>query len=444
MKKLLSIILILFCCKSSGYSQTIPSYQRVSFSELMKMAEQNRPELKASKLKVEIAQQGLKKAIEQKLPSLQVNADNRYNTQLQTNLLPGLIFGQTGQDRLVAFGAAFSHIVSLEAGINVFRPEQKSELQQKRILLEKEENAVKELLNQVRAEVAEAALNQFITIEQFRLRSLNREQLVIELKEAEEEYKEGKRLKVEVNRAKLALLQQENQIKESARQLKISSRKLIQVLGFDEENQEFALSEASIGNIPQLTTTNMNANFDLQKMRLSLLEQQQKIRFQKSQFLPQVSAYGLLANQYLSQDFDVFQFSKPWMPFSYVGLKLNWKLFDKQSRMRSLKQERIQLQVLELDQQRLNQQLKTEKVVADEELYSYQEAVILAEEQYQLTNSIFETDKSRNKEGKLLGSELEESKLSVDKAYFEVQKAKVDYWKAWFRLKRLEGSIPLN
>lgn len=423
-----------------SHAQDIIPQEQVAMDDLMNIALQNRPELKIAALKVDWAKQALWKTKNQRLPFLQINADNRFNTQLQSNLLPGLIFGQPGQDRLVAFGATFAHVYGLEAGINLFKPEQKAEVRAKLASVDREEKNLTQIKQQIRFEITEAAFNHRIAYDQYLYAKAEKELAQSTFNEIEKALIEGKKQHSDKNRAKINLLQKENQLKEAYRQINMMKSKLHLALGETTYSKNYLLKEEALNGLPTPPQPDLGNNVDLQISGINLKQQEQQIWLQKSRILPQVTGYGLLATQYLSKDFDILSFSRPWTPFSYIGFRFNWVLFDKFDRSHSLKQEQIQFQVLTLEKEKLSQQLNQKQLELLEEYQSKLATSQLSMEQLNLTEEIYQTDLNNFKEGNISKVELETSKTKVLLEKINWNKSKAELWKTWSRLKQLQGN----
>ncbi len=433
-------LILLLVGSIAALGQALSTVTLGSMQEFLAIAIKNRSDLKAASLKVESAQQALWRTNNQKLPTLQFNADNRFNTQLQSNLLPGLIFGQPGQDRLVAFGATFSHVYGLEAGFSIFRPQQKFEAVAGLIAVKQAEKQLEILKNQVLTEVADAVLSLQSAWIDFEIRNKQLDLALSEKDDSENLWKEGKIKSIELQKNKLNVLRKENDKREAERQIKVAASRLHVALGLEPNDLVYLLEQKALELTPPALSVQVSSNLSLQLSDLVVNFQKQQEQIQRRRYLPQVSGYGWLASQYLSQNFDVFSFSNPWSPFSYLGIKLNWVIFDKLDRKNAIKQAQLATQIAEFDKARLFQQKQLDIQEAKEAFESKQQALLIAQEALRLAQSILEIEQKSFEEGKILRNELNAIKLDCLIENANWKKANIEFWRSWYQWKSLIGT----
>lgn len=441
MRYFIPFILLLLSGSIYSFGQPFSTVTLGSMQEFLAIAIKNRPELKAASLKVESAQQALWRTKNQKLPSLQFNADNRFNTQLQSNLLPGLIFGQPGQDRLVAFGATFSHVYGLEAGVSIFRPQQKAEVAAGLMAVNQAEKQLEILKNQVLQEVADAVLTLQSAWIDFDIRNKQLEFALKEKEDSENLLKEGRTKTVDFQRNKLNVLKKENDRRESERQIKIAASRLHVALGLKPSDLVYLIEQKSLELMPPVLSTEASSNLSIQLSDLAVNIQKQQEQIQRKRYLPQISGYGWLASQYLSQNFDVFTFSNPWSPFSYLGVKLNWVIFDKFDRVRSIKQAQLATQIAEYEKTALLQKTNLNLLEAKEGFESKLQAVSIAKEAHQLAKAILELEQKNFEEGRIQRSALDAIKLDYLLENANWKKANIELWRSWYQWNSLVGTF---
>jgi outer membrane protein TolC len=390
----------------SALSQVEPS-TTISLKEAIKKAFLSRPEIELKNLDILRSSNDLTKAKNALLPKLNANADIRYNTELQTNILPGAVFGSP-VDRKVQFGTPSNTIISADMSMPLFDVTYFSGL---KALRSKSNISSLNLLNtkeSIITNVVQAYVNASLSIQKRKLADVSF-QLADSLYQIEVvKLKNGTSIESNVSNS---LLNKENA------DLNLLAAKHQESLALDD------LSLAIIGEPSQKFVPET----DLNKILLSvsnesspskelLMEQENErylhflIQKERDSRLPVLSLYGLLGNQNLSSSFQWFSSQSSWFSYSYIGLKANVPIFDAFSRRSNIKDYQYLAQQSKLNQKIIsNNQIKNSNKASKD--LEYQKLYLRkSNSTLQLANAMYIQDSIKFMNGTITSIELFQSK----------------------------------
>src|ERR1700752_609120 len=94
----------------------------LSLNDAIQKALVNRYDLKIQKTNTKITEKQLSEVGTRSLPQISSDLDVRYHSQLQTNILPGSIFGPNVSDRTVQFGTKYNTLWGFNLNQQLFNP----------------------------------------------------------------------------------------------------------------------------------------------------------------------------------------------------------------------------------------------------------------------------------------------------------------------------------
>ncbi|MEY3248850.1 MAG: hypothetical protein RL742_893, partial [Bacteroidota bacterium] len=156
---------IAFACWSLLLFQTARAQDTpgLSLEEAFQRARVNRQELQAQNLQISIAESANEKVRAQWLPTLDASADLRWNTLLQSNVLPIGAFGIPGvppdATRAVRFGTPFNNALSVQATQKIVDANSRIDRQINDNETERQRNEARRPESDARFEVAAAYYN---------------------------------------------------------------------------------------------------------------------------------------------------------------------------------------------------------------------------------------------------------------------------------------------
>lgn len=303
---------------------------KLSLNNAIEFALKNRNELKIQQNNVEISRNEVKKINSRLLPQLTSDIDVRYNNKLQTNILPGIVFGTGEPDRALQFGTSYSSLIGLNLTLPVFNPNDIGDKNVANSQVKYDELNVKKNEIDIRQEVTESYFVVLMWKEKKALSetNLSRTQSICDM--ALEQNKQGiitphdlQHYQVDYENALSDDIQNNNN-------LKLSVNDLLYKMGIDSvlnltliDNLE--LLYAQFSHLPEKNQESNRIELDMEKVNGEIIHQ--NIKKQSLLYLPTISIYGNYATQYMDNAFNPIS-SAHWYPYNYVGIKANIPLFD--------------------------------------------------------------------------------------------------------------------
>jgi outer membrane protein TolC len=131
--------------------------QKISLNQAIQIGLDNQIELKNQSLQVQIAQAENQKVKAKWLPQLSANADFRWNTQLQTTILPFDISGQNpGSSSQARLGVPFNNTLGLQLEQKIIDANQKIDRKINQIQVENQQNTLEQQKIKLKQAITEA------------------------------------------------------------------------------------------------------------------------------------------------------------------------------------------------------------------------------------------------------------------------------------------------
>lgn len=309
------MLLISIC----SYGQT--STQHISLAQAIALGIENRYDVQANKLNMDLAENQIQKSKKEWLPDISATGDVKYNTQLQTMIFPD-VFG-TGEESSVALGTTNNTLFSLDLNQTIYKPGLKSDIKiaENKMLWEQEKNREQELL--MKQQITEAYLNVVLKKEQLRIANDMVERNTKYWALAEEKYllqslieNDLLRTKLDYENAKISALESQQNYDLALAQLHYQ---------LNTESATTLILTDSLQSFQNEYTFKQIDHTVSERTELKQLEFQQQayaLQLQKSkQFsLPTVSFVGNYSTQFQAKNYNYSQ--NLWSPFNYVGLKV--------------------------------------------------------------------------------------------------------------------------
>ena len=121
--------------------------QKNTLNEAMQKGIENRIELKTQVLTIQIANSENEKNKAKWLPQINANGDVRWNTQLQTTILPFALPGSTESQTTVQLGRPFNNTFALQAEQKIYDANKQLDRQVNNTQTEAQKKEVEEKMN---------------------------------------------------------------------------------------------------------------------------------------------------------------------------------------------------------------------------------------------------------------------------------------------------------
>ncbi len=424
---LLVILISLFA--SVPWLAPAQSALMLSLDQALEQGLANRPEVQLQLLEQQITDGANAKIKATRNPQLSGSADFRWNTQLQSTVLPFDINGLDPEgSSTVRFGTRFQHTLGIHLDQVILDPVKKVEWKINENRSSEMLHAVSETKVMILQTIAEAYYASLYYQEKARLdrQSLERAQLNLEAGQVQWEQGtllENERLKLEVALRNAQLTWEKSRDQYTLNLLQLKEQLFLDPNTSIELTDDIASLEDRILNQEQIPPENRP---EIQRAQLDeqyAVLQNELALARKKISLNAYGHYGLLQ---LNDQLNPFG-SNTWYPFNYLGLQLAIPVMDgRLARLNSQDQTLRQLQG-NLKLKQLQYQLHQDKAQAISKVALAQKTVSMARENMVLAEELYATDQWRFKEGVILPVTLRDSES-------QLQSAKAGYLDAIYQL----------
>lgn len=415
--------------------------QQLSLDDALKMAIDNRLELKNQQLQLRIAEGEEAKLRAKWLPQVNASADMRWNTQLQTSVFKNAPFAN-GQDVKLVLGVPFNNNVGLSAEQKVYDAATKYDrlinsetVEGQKITLEKQKIDIKQavteayyavLFNQERITLAEKAVV--------------RAQAYWE--SGKTKWEKGTILKNDFDRLQLDVNNAQTALTKAKQDLKVNQAYLLYQIGLKQTVLELTETLEKVLATSENTTpeTALDTRPELKQEQSALRVNELLQQKQKSRLAPLVSAYGNYTALQLNDKFNPFS-SGTWFPFNYVGLKLNIPLYDGKQTALLRNEYALKTQVNRNTLERLKGDFEYEITNTATVLAQEKANVLDTKKNVALAQQILETDRFRYEKGTLLLADLKNTEYSLQNAETNYLNSVYQFLIAHVRYKKAAGTL---
>lgn len=414
MKNKLAVFTFILICNGLGA-------QKITLEEATRRALDHRQELKAQALEIRIAAAQNDRLRAGWLPQLSAVADLRWNTQLQTNILPIGEFGipgiPAGTTQEVAFGTHFNNLLGIQADQKIYDGHRKIDRALNDADLESEQNQLALTEIDIRYAVAEAYYGVLFQREKTNLaeQTLSREQ--VNLETGQTRFKDGTLLKNDLDRLSLDLSNAELHLRKARQNLALSLDHLRYLIRADsgaapEPSDDLAALMAARTVEPD-SLAQARPEIRSEEIKLHINELNQKK--ERARLLPTVSAYANYSLLQLSNDFNPFA-AGSWFPYNYIGVRAEVPIYDGKQAKLAAADYALRSQINRLNLEKLKADIRYELQSARNTLEQARLDLEVSRKNITLARQIFETDVFRFQQGVLLQNDLKNTGLSLQTA----------------------------
>lgn len=368
-----------------------------------------------------------------RLPKITAVADYRYNAIIPGQLIPAEMFGGApGTYQAVAFGVPFnlSNTIQLQQvlfnpqvnyGINTLKIQQQVFEIQQRITERDSRTQVASTFFSLQAVTKQLDFidTNLVNIDQLiaNMEAMERQQLVV---------------KTEVDKLRINRLNTVN-AKQSLQANKEQLELLLKILIGIPENQQVVLVKEGL---VEKTILVDRSTVSYPEMELLLAQKKMNIEEQKGtnmSYLPSLSLYAAYNYTYnMKPKNDVRQ----GIESAFVGLRLDWTLFDGLEKMNKQKVTKINRLKIENQESLLSQQLHLQEEQAKRQIEIQSNSLKITNEQLVLSENVYHQTLLQYNEGTvssndliMASNDLQQAQTNVVLAYVKLRQAELDYLK---------------
>ena len=415
----------------------------LSLNDAIQKALVNRYDLKIQKTNTKITEKQLSEVGTRSLPQISSDLDVRYNSQLQTNILPGSIFGPNVSDRTVQFGTKYNTLWGFNLNQQLFNPVNLSDRKIANIQSEYQKQNEKLTEINIKQDVTEDYFTALLWKEKVDLSTEN-------VKRAEEVYRvtqnqlsnaqatqyDVQRNLIDVENAKATDEQNKNNYKLSVNDLlyKISDDSIKNPVLTDKITdliQAFSLIPKDNEEIKRTELAQEKIQLEIYKLNM---------KKQSLIYLPTLSVYGNYSLQYLNNDFTPFT-SKNWYPFNYFGVKASIPIFDGGLKAKTRQEYELRSEASKFNYNKLNRDFKQEVQSTQTALNNALSDLTYQKKNLSLIEDLYKIDTERLKNGAIKQSDLTTTYYTLQQTQTNYLNSVYNYLVAVVRYKKAAGLL---
>lgn len=395
--------------------------------------------IRNAELDIEINKRERSSYLSSRLPQLAFNADYKYNAKIPGQVVPAAFFGgQPGTYATVQFGVPYVLSNNVQLTQILFN----SQLNYGLAALKINADIVEVQRNMTIQDIRYQVSNTYFLLQglekQLSFLESNLSQTNKVLKNMNSLVEKGLALQLEADKIKVNLLNLENGIA-SAQASKEQLLDLLKILIGYPKDKTLTLAEDAI-----IEQSLIKAGDNKQFYPLKLIQSQQEMNKEESKgikmsYLPNLNLYGVYNYSYNIKPEDDF---RKGIDGVFVGLRLDWSLFDGLQRMHKSKMNAIRSDKLTNQYELANQQLEMAANQAKRQIKLKSDALSLSKEQlklaenvYQQTNFKFEKGLANSTELILAENSLYQAQNNIVSTYVQLRQAELEYLKSIGNIK---------
>ncbi len=428
------LLIILFCISKNTFSQQ----NTYTLAQAIDFGLKNRKDLQNQTISVTIQENEIQKIKSRNMPKVDASLDTRYNTQLQTSVIPAGVFGADARN--VRFGTDFNTLLGVSATYDVYNPNVRTDKEIALKNIETEKLNIQKTQIDIKQSITQAYYQVLLNQEKLKFTKENQARTQKYLQEGEVKKANGTILQTDLDKLTLDVENVALTMAEDEKNIELSKQYLANQMGTTEKVE---ISEDMSVFITQITTQNLQFDpkntdnrIEIQQEKARIAQFEANINKQNKSIFPTVSLYGNFNLQNLSNQFEPFNVDK-WFPFSYIGAKVNFNIFDGFQRKYNKEEYFLKIKQSQNTQEKLKNDYNYELQSALTELKNISQKLTNAKQNILLAQKVLDVDNTRQKEGKITPAELKNTEYALQTAqnnlitqYYNFLLAKLKYQKA--------------
>jgi outer membrane protein TolC len=417
----------------------------LSLNDAIQTALANRYDLKVQQTNVRIAENEVKKVNARNMPQITSDLDVRYNSQLQTNILPGNFFGNipNAQDRPVQFGTKYNTMLGFNLNQTIFNP---GNLGDKNIAeAQTQYNALseKKTENDIKQEVTEAYFTALLWNEKMKLSAANLERTNTIYHTAQDQFAQGLITSYDTKHYQLDYENAYAENEKNKNNFNLGVSDLWYKMGADSV-KTYRLGEDINSLFMQYQSIN-TSNAEIKRPELEMEKQQQdiyrlNIKKQNLSYIPTISFYANYTFQYLNNDFKPLT-STYWYPYNYLGVKASIPIFDGLQKEKLKTEYKLRTESSKLNYEKIKRDFNQDTRTANTSLQNAKLDLEYQKKNLELVNELYSIDTDKLKNGSIKPNDLTTTYYTMQQTQNKYLNAVYNYLMAVVKYKKAVGSL---
>lgn len=413
--------------------------QSYSLQQLLQIADTANPSVRNAKLDIEINGKQKNAYLAARFPKVTATGDYRYNALIPGQVVPAAFFGgQPGTYSTVKFGVPYNLGNTIQLTQIIYN----SQLDYGLAVLD-----INKKIVDLQYKLTQDEIKYQIASAYFNLQALNKQKSFIDsniqnldklISNMNAMVKQGLLTPLEIDKLTLNKLSLENVIQNINSTKQQVEDALCILTGIPVQNRISILSDELIEKTILVDTTT------IYRPQLDLLEAQKQMNLEENKgnkmaYLPNLSFYAAYNYTYNLKPEDNFRTG---IESAFVGLRLDWTLFDGLEKHYKQKMNVINREKLENQESYLKQQLEQTTINARREIDNQSNALRLNKNQLELAQKVYRQTENLFKQGTVSTNDLIQADNGVQQAqsniintYIKLRQAEIQYLKSIGNIK---------
>jgi len=423
-------LLIISVSPMIGYSQSNTTLDTATLDNVLRYAMLHSPAIQQAEMDQEITDKQIKGRLADWLPQINFAYNYQHFIDLQTSIIGG---------NLIRFGVYNTSSAQFTATQTIFnRDVLLAGNTASRVNLQARQNTAKTKIETI-VSVTKAFYDVLATTQQIKVNQESVARLERSLKDAYSRYQSGVADKTDYKRATILLNNAKAALKASREQLKYRSGALHTLVGYPVDKDILPLYDSStLENEILIDTTqrlDVSSHIDYRILYTQKELQRANVKYSYWGFLPSLNAFGAYNLNYQNNNFGELYNQK--YPYSYVGLTLNFPIFQGGKRLLKVQETKLASNKVDISISNLESSLNTEYTRALsaykanlENYLSQRENIQLAEEVYSVINLQYRNGVRTYLDVTIAETDLRTTRLNYINSLYQLLSSKMDVLRA--------------
>lgn len=409
----------------------------ISLSECLKKAVDYSPTLRTAALEQQRLKYAKDETMSAGLPQVSANGSFDDYMSLPTSLIPGEFFNQPGTMIAVQFGTKYNLSGTVDVSQLLYNQTYLTSMKLAGMMMSRNELTTEKFREEVVYNVASLYYLAQAVLAQKENQQKDLARLDTMVTIAGHQFENGLIRKVDVNRIDVNRMNLQTAIDALETIYRQQLDMLKYYMGLDPSAEIVVPSSISERLFAPGNNSSIDNHIDLQLIRKDKELAVAGMNLVKAGYLPSLAAYGRY--NYSSQDntFSFFKKEAEWYEMSLVGIRLDIPLFDGLQKRSKIKQAKVQLQELSIQEEETKKMLGIQLQNAARKLKSSRDAWVRQTGNVKLAEDVMNVASAQYSQGMITITEvltahadLGDSQVGMVKAMVEMKNAELEYLKA--------------
>jgi len=416
----------------------------LSLDNAIGLALNNRYDLKIQKVNTQVSEKQQSEVVTRSLPQITSDLDMRYNSQLQTNIIPGSALGRpNSSDIPIKLGAKYNTTLAFNLNQPVYNPTNISDRKISNLQAEyqRQNETITEI--NIKQEVTESYFSALLWKEKVKLSEEN-------VKRATEIHQlnqtlsgSGQVTSYDVQRSFIDLENAKAVHEQNKKNYELSINDLLYKISTDSiKNPELSDHITDLMARYEVTPSNTNQveRIEIRQEKIQSDIYKQNINKQNLLWFPTVSVYGNYTFQYLNSNFTPLD-GNHWFPYNYIGLKASIPIFDGGLKSKTAQEYQLRVKASNYRLAKLSNDYEQEVYSAQTNLDNTLSDLNYQKKNLELIENLYSIDNDRFKNGTIKQTDLNTTYYTMLQTQTNYTNAVYNYLIAVIRYKKSLGAL---